>query len=150
MTTSREYTRDALVSLLGTALASLAQDVIGQKPTSTDLQGKRVLTAVVSAGSGRDPFTTQGNRSAFRFEIQNWVLATGDSWTMAQAEDRIDALEHKVAETLEANRRDGGNSPRAWDDVRYDGMSLVMQAETVQGVPYLVEAIPVMVKLARS
>lgn len=150
MTTSRELTRDALVTLLDTALVSaLAQGVIGHKPTGGDLQGKRVLVAVLSGGSLRRPFTMQGNRSSFRFEVQVWVLLSGDGWTVAQAEDRLDAVEQKVAETYEANRRASG-SPKEWDVLSYADFSMVQDVKTVQGVPYLVEGILTLAQLMRS
>lgn len=149
MSTSRETVRDELVTLLTADLVSaLAQDVIGHRPTVEDLQGKRALTAVVSAGVNRERLTMQGDRPIFYFEIQNWVLKTTTGWTVADSEDRLDDLEQQIAATFESNRK-GPGSPKEWEVLQYSGRSTIVDVDA-DGVPYTVEAIPVSAMLVRS
>ena len=144
MSTSRESTRKALVSLLTAALVGTdlpCKTVTGSKVES--LSGLTPLVSVLSAGSLREPMTFQGNRATFSFEVQVWVLQATTGWTNAQAEDAIDRIESLIAEVCESNRRTDN-----WEIVLAGATTVLEMA--VAGIPYYMERIPLTAQLIRS
>lgn len=146
MSTSRKAARDALVALLETALIGdglPVKTVSGSKPHS--LEGITPAVFVLSRGSQRNALTFAGNRALFSFAVQVWVLETMEgSWTRAQAEDALDAIEALIAGVVETYRANTN-----WDLLEYDEGSSIIEV-SVAGVPYFWESIPVNVLLGRS
>jgi len=137
---NREAVRDALAAALGTGLPS-AQAVYGYQRGGFD--GQTPVVRVMSAGSYRTRFTAQGGRGELFFLVQTWVLYADPAlnWTEAQAEDRLDQLEFELATWMESNR-----NTQYWSWIEYAGRSFINQVK-LQGQPYLVEDIPVLVKV---
>lgn len=137
---NRETVRDALAAALGTGLTS-AQAVYGYQRGGFD--GQTPVVRVMSAGSFRTRFTAQGGRGELFFLVQAWVLYADPAlnWTEAQAEDRLDQLEFELATWMENNR-----NTQYWSWIEYAGRSFVNVVK-FQGQPYLVEDIPVLVKV---
>ena len=147
--TSRETVRDALTTLLDTALVGTglpAQLVIGHKPTVSEIAKQSPVVAVMGAGSLRERQTFQGQKSAFFLTIRVWVVATDDDagWTSADAEDALDSIESIIADTIDTNR---SNAP-TWVAIGYDGRTVAVDDEVFDGVPYLQEVIPLRVEVA--
>lgn len=142
--TSRGQVRKWLAGILRTELVDergIAQQVEAYR--LPDLAGRSPVVMVLSSGSERLPFTFEGNRSRFYFDVQVWTLyADGEDWTEAEAEDRADALEVAVAEVLEAHRKEA-----LWELVTYDGRTTAEDVVTSGGVPYIVETIPIVVEV---
>lgn len=135
---SRETVRDEIASGLTTALAALAQAVYGQQePVQAGLSP---CVRVMGAGSRRPIVPETGRRSRFRYTVQVWVLAYArdGSWTAAQAEDRLDALEQAIAQWFGDNQL-GHN----WTAIEYADYSNITSAVTEAGETYLVEDIPI-------
>ena len=90
-------------------------------------------------------FGTHG--AQFHFELQIWVLyadpGATPAWTEADAEDRLDLIEKEVAEVIEDNAAVNGY----WDDIDYEGRSVVADVSTRGGAAYLLEKIPVLVEI---
>jgi len=145
VSTSRETARDALVTLLGTALVGAGlpvKTVTGSKVDS--LEGLTPLVSVLSSGSMRKRQTFQGNDATFYFEVQVWVKQESTGWTNAQAEDALDRIESLIAATYEA-----AQSTDEWEDIYFSGRTNVMEV-TVAGNSYYMERIPTITWLAKS
>ena len=145
MATSREAARDALVTLLSTALVGTglpAKTVTGSKIAT--LQGATPIVAVLSAGSERSRPPFQGAKATFHLEVLVFVRQSQTGWTNAQAEDALDDIEVLIANTYEVN-----TATANWEMVDYDGQSTVFEIE-VEGTKYYMERIPTVVRLARS
>jgi hypothetical protein len=145
MATSRKDSRDALSTLLEAALVG---DGLPVKTVSAHkeerLEGNSPLVVVLSRGSGRERLTFAGDQATFEFLVQVWVLQKATGWTQEQAEDALDRIESLIADTYETNRRDD-----EWEILEYNGKSRVFEA-SVAGVPYYVESIPTIVRLAHN
>lgn len=145
MSTSRETSRDALASLLTTALVGAglpAKTVTGSKPTV--LAGLTPLVAVLSGGTERERLTFQGDITTFYLEIQVWVSQKATGWTNAQAEDALDSIEALIAGVYESNRGTAN-----WAALEYSGRTTVIEV-TVDGNMYYLEMIPTVVRTVKS
>lgn len=145
MASGRETARDALVTLLTTALVGAGlpvKTVSGSKLTS--LEGVTPAVIVLSRGSIREAMTFAGDRGIFNFSVQTWVLQSGASWTYAQAEDALDDIESRIAAVYEANDRTAN-----WEILQHDGPTTVAEVP-VAGVPHYIENIPTQVLLGRN
>lgn len=143
--TSRETARDALVTLLTTALVGPglpAKTVTGAKVTS--LKGLTPLVSILSAGTLRERLTFQGDKPTFYLEVQVWVRQACTGWTNAQAEDALDTIESLIAAVIEGNR-----ATAEWEALEYRAPSEVREV-VVAGDPFYMERIPMLAKLARS
>jgi len=120
MSTNRETTRDALTTLLTTALVGTglpAKAVYGYQVG--DFGGLSPTVVVSSAGSERSDMTPLGGQVEFRFNIDVFVLYTdGSDWNEDDAEDRLDLIEKTIWDTLQANQRTA-----TWDNIAYSGRS---------------------------
>jgi hypothetical protein len=145
MASSRKDSRDALATLLEAALVG---DGLPVKTVSAHkeerLEGNSPLVVVLSRGTVRERMTFAGDQATFEFLVQVWVLQKATGWTQEQAEDALDRIESLIAETFETNR-----SGTEWEILEYGGQSQVFEA-SVAGVPYYVESIPTVVRLARN
>ena len=103
MASNRETARDALATLLETALDSLVEE--GYNYRIGDFEGKSPVVVVSSAGSTRQRSTFQGSRMTAYFQVDVFVLySDGSSWGEDEAEDRIDAIESAIAGVVDANQ----------------------------------------------
>jgi len=142
MSTSREASRDALVTLLSAGLVGVGlpvKTVTGSKVES--LEGLTPLVSVLSAGTLRERVTFKGDMPEFYLEVQVWVSQAQTGWTNAQAEDAIDNIEARIAAIYDSARNTDN-----WAVVDYDGRTTVTEA-SVAGTLYYLERIPTVVKL---
>jgi len=145
MSTSRETIRDALVTLLSTALVGAGlpcKTVVGSKVKA--LEALTPLVAVLSGGTLRERITFMGDKPTFYFELQVWVLQEGTGWTNAQAEDALDRIESLIAGVYESERGTAN-----WAVLEHDGRTTVIEV-TVDGKLYFMERIPTVVQTTKS
>jgi hypothetical protein len=144
MTVNREAVRDALASLLETALVGDGLPVQAvYNYQAADFGTNNPVVVVSGDGVARPPFTHQGNKADFYLNIHIFVLYSDDaSWTEADAEDRLDQIEYTIADTLEANRKYVGY----WNNILYEGRSTTGSV-MIGGDEYRFELIPVEVKV---
>lgn len=145
MSTNREVARDALVILLRAALVGVglpAKTVTGAKVET--LQGLTPLVGVLPTGTLRERFTYQGDKPIFSFDVQVWVIQSAAGWTFANSIDALDEIESLIAGVYESERRTAN-----WEVIEYAGASSILEIE-VAGIPYYLERIPTIAKLARS
>lgn len=144
MSTSRKVSRGALKDLLTTSLVGTGLPVKTVTDSKvTDLSGLTPLVSVLSGGTLREPLTFLGDHPTFGLEVQVWVLQEGTNWTTAEAEDALDDIEALIAGVYEANQGTAN-----WEILQYDGPSSIREM-AVGGVPYYVERIPTIAKLAQ-
>ena len=145
MVSARKDVREELDDLL---TAALVGDGLPVKTVTSHkaeaLEGATPLVVILSKGSDRERLTFQGDRATFEFLIQVWVLQEATGWTQAEAEDASDTIESLIAETFEDNR-----SGDEWEILQYAGQTQLFEA-SVAGVPYNVESIPVLARLAHN
>jgi len=127
-------------ALVGTGLP--VKTVSNSKQSS--LEEISPLVTVLSAGTVRERMTFQGDQASFLLNVQVWVLQTGASWTLANAEDALDDIECRIAAVYETNR-----GAAEWDVLEHAGPTTVVEV-AVAGVPYYLENIPTRVRLAKS
>lgn len=145
MATSREITRDALVTLLNTALVGVGlpvKTVTGSNVKT--LEGLTPLVAVLSGGSLRERMTLEGDKLTCHLEVQVWVLQEGTGWTNAQAEDALDRIESLIAGVYESERGTAN-----WAVLEYDGRTTVIEV-TSDGKLYFMERVPTIVRTIKS
>lgn len=102
MASNRETARDALATLIGTAMVGSGkpiQAVYNYRPA--DFGGQSPVVTVSSSGSERQRLSAQGGRASFYVQI-DWFVLYNDraSWTEDLAEDRLDLIESSMAEIL--------------------------------------------------
>lgn len=141
---NRETVRDALAALLEARLVidlGIVELVVNHKVS--DLGANSPVVAVLSAGSDRTRMTGAGSQTAFYLDVQVWTLySDGDTWTVAEAEDRADLVERRIAEVVEANQR-----TEHWEAIDYAERSIAADVTSSGGVPYLLEIIPLEVRV---
>jgi hypothetical protein len=94
----------------------------------------------------RPTLTVRGKFTRFVFDILVTVRqAGGPEWTAAKAEDLVDDLEYAVCQALTENRVAAG----IWDSINYATPS-VIEHYLDDGVPYIIEAIKVVVEVTRD
>lgn len=140
MSASRADVRQALATALTTALPS-AQAVYGFQKGG--FAGQTPVVRVMSDGSSRQRLTPTGGQSELFYLVQLWVLYTDPeaNWHEEDAENALDQLEYEVAVFV-----NGSRSTDDWQALDYGGRSMV-RVVRYQGEPYLVEDIPVVVKV---
>lgn len=140
MTVNRKDIRATLAAALTTALTT-AQAVYGYQRGG--FEGRTPVVRVMSAGSERPRYTAQGNRGTLHFLVQLWVLYTDPDagWTEANAEDALDQLEYELAAYVETYR-----ATDDWIAIDLEGRSRV-EIVRYQGLPYVVEDVPIAVKV---
>lgn len=140
---NRETVRDALAALLDTALVDgtpkLAQAVYSYQ--KADWGSLSPVVLVYSDGAARPIATYAGGKSSLYLAVGVFVAITATGgYTEATAENRLDAIEVKIAETLTANRVNEG----VWYFIDYEDRSYVEDV-SIGGVPYINENIPIRV-----
>lgn len=138
MAANRETVRDALATLLTTALVGTGlpvQQVYNYR--TGDFAGKSPVVSVWSHGSDRRRMTARGSRARFNLQVDIFVLyAMADgTWTEAQADDVLDAVELLIAGVVDANQVTAywGALDYVMESTRYD--------VAIGGVEYIQEAI---------
>ncbi|MEZ4558733.1 MAG: hypothetical protein R3A10_08095 [Caldilineaceae bacterium] len=139
---SRKTCRDALATLLGTALVGdgkPAQAVYGYQVG--DFAGASPVVTVSSAGSTRLRSSFgQCWSNVFDLSIHVFVLYSDEgSWGEDDAEDALDTIEAAVADVVLANATDAG----VWDLLSYAEEPTFTDAVEIGGVAYRRETIPV-------
>lgn len=142
---NRETGRDALVTLLSTALVGTgkpAQAVYGY--LKGDFGTESPVVVVTSSGSSPDQrAVTSRQENEFYFTIYTFTAyaIAGTTWGEDDTEDRVDLLEKTIRETLAGNR-----STANWAFIEYDGRSTV-DTVLISGVEYKREAIPIVMRI---
>jgi len=142
MSYSRETARDALATLLSTALVGVgkpAQAFYGY-PVA-DFQAQSPVVVLSSAGSERDQEAISTRRKSFlSFNIITFVLYqdTASSWTEDDAEDALDTIEATIDQVISANLTNG----TTWADIGYNGRTTAGNT-SIGGDPYRYEIIPI-------
>ncbi len=142
MAASRKTVRDALTTLLSTALVTggLAQAVYGYRVG--DFRGQSPVVVVSGAGSRRARLTRQGSAATFGLQVDVFVVyAVTGSWTEAQAEDALDGLEAAIAGVVDANQ-----VTAQWQALDYGEWSQRVDVE-VGGVEYARESVKLLVEV---
>jgi hypothetical protein len=105
-----------------------------------DFKGASPVVAVTSGGSGRASLTFQGMKATYELRIHVFVLYTdGDAWNEDDAEDRLDDIEQKIADLIEANQTTDN-----WQAISYAERSACDSVE-IGGDEYRRETITVIV-----
>lgn len=106
MAADRETVRDALATLLETALVGTglpAQAVFNHR--AGDWAGASPVVEVLSRGSDRRRMTARGSHAKFFMQVDVYVLYSDDaSWGEDDAEDALDEIEHLIAGVVESNQ----------------------------------------------
>lgn len=106
MAADRETVRDALATLLGTALVGSglpAQAVYNYR--KGDWAGASPVVEVSSRGSDRRRMTARGSQAKFFLQADVYVLYSDEaSWGEDDAEDALDEIEHLIAGVVESNQ----------------------------------------------
>lgn len=144
MSTSRETTRDALVTLLTAELTGVGLPVTTVTGSQIDLEGNTPLVMVLSDGSLRTRMTLKGDKPSFSLEVLVFVRQATTDWTAVEAEDTLDEIESLIAGVYETYRKTDD-----WDLIEYAGNTKVWIAKE-GGVDYNMEQIPTTIRLARS
>ncbi len=139
--TSRATIRAAVAALLPSALGIPAGNVLEGLPGA--FRGASPLVAVLSAGSGREPFEYDGVQPVLFLAIRTYVLlSTPDgTWTEEDAEATLDALEAGIAGVARDNA-----ATAQWMNMQYAGRSQVEDVITLDGCIYRRETIAIRVE----
>lgn len=143
--TSREIVRDALVTLLTTALVGAGlpvKTVTGSKVKN--LEGLTPLVSVLSDGTVRERKTFQGTFPTFYLVLQVWVTQEATGWTNAQAEDALDRIESIIADVFIDNVETDN-----WTLLSITDRSRILEV-TSGGRLYFVESFPVQVQTIKQ
>jgi len=140
----RQTTREALATECAAYITSVATGgIFDHKPD--DLGGIFPAVAFEAVGSERrrDKFT--GLTSVFYFSAHLFVLYAneGQSWTKAQADDALDALENELANFIEAKPKVTGN----WNNLSFNGQTTILDNVDMGGERYIDEIVPLRVEV---
>lgn len=143
MASNRETARDALATLISTAMVGTGkpvQTVYNYRPS--DFGGQSPVVTVSSSGSQRPRMTFVGGQAHYFLQVDLFVLYNDQaSWTEDLAEDRLDLIESTLAGILDANQR---YSP--WEAIGYADRSQRVDV-VVGGVEYMRESVPISVEV---
>lgn len=141
---NRETVRDALTSLLSTALVGTGkpvQAVYGYQPGT--FGNASPVVAIASAGTEPEQrAVTSRQKNNLYFNIYSFVAyaVAGTTWGEDDAEDRLDLIEKTIRDTISTNL-----STSNWAFIEYDGRS-VTDSVLVGGVEYRREIIPIRIE----
>lgn len=139
---TRETARDALASLLTTALSGICQAVYAYQVGDFEKRSPVVVITGDSANRERQSYGGSMWNTTFRYHIHSFVLYTqGTIWTEADAEDAIDDIEQAIAGMVDSN-----TSGTIWDYLSFVG-DTQMDSVVIGGEEYKHEAIPVQVRI---
>ena len=138
MSTSRQTAREGLAALLQAALvgAGLPAQAVYDYQVG-DFQGASPVVVVSSAGSERSRASLGACwHTTVYLWVHVFVLYSDGTWTEADAEDKVDAIEAAIADVVLANSSYSGY----WDKLIYDEPTLLDGVE-IGGVEYRREVI---------
>ena len=140
---NRETVRDQLATLLNAKLVTadgIVQAVYNYR--IGDFQGLSPVVIVSSGGSNRELISAippPGVRNAvFLLTVFVFVRYAAESWTEAQAEDRLDLIEATIVGVLDDNAR----VTNVWNAIDYQANS-VRSDVVIGGKDYIQEVIPI-------
>lgn len=140
---SRKLVRDELVTLF--AANGSWQEVYGYFPSAALAAGRTPVLMIRSRGTRQDMAGVWINPASYRFLLSSFVLAysSSDSWTSANAEDKLDELDKVLRQVI----RDNVGSLTYADNLRFEeGFSDVSDID-LGGNPYIVETRAILVDL---
>ena len=139
---SRKIIRKKIAELLGPVVATAgASETKSYQPSTI---GATPGVYVRTTSSDRPPLTVRGKATRFEFDILLLVLQSdkkNPNWTEDKAEDLLDDLEAAVCEFMTTYRVVADY----WDSIEYARPSKIEHFYE-EGLPYLLEAIPVEVE----
>lgn len=137
MAQDRQTTREALATEAAAYVTS-AQAIYDYKPD--DANGQFPILAFESSGSARTRVRFQGTHSVFAFNAHILVLYADpdQSWTKANADDAVDAMEHELATFIEAKPHVDGK----WKNLQQVGPSVILDTVMIGGDRYIDEVVP--------
>lgn len=143
---TREAVRDELVSLFQTN--GSWQVVYGHFPSVAETEGKTPILVIRSRGTSQVFAGEHTNPAQYRFLISSFVLAYSedDSWTSANAEDKLDELDKVVRQVIRDN---AGGGTYADNFLFEEGFSDVSDI-VIEGLPYIVETRVLVATLSRG
>lgn len=150
---SRELARDRLATLLETELVDttpkIAMKVYNHHPLDFSDDGSPAVL-VLSSGIARPKagVGSQQYRAMVRLEIVTFVpkAAKGSTWTAEKVEDRLDALEVRIAKAVAEHQGEAGY----WQNIWYqDGAYSDIFPSTLGGEAYMSERIFIQVRLEK-
>jgi hypothetical protein len=138
---SRELVRDELVVLF--VANGSWQEVYGYFPSVSEMEGKTPILIIRSRGTEQDMAGLDTNPAVYRFLLSSWVLAysESDSWTSANAEDKLDELDKTVRQII----RDNAGSLTNGDVIRFEAGQSQVDDMIIEGLPYIVETRAILV-----
>ena len=143
MASNRETARDALATLISTAMVGTGkpvQAVYNYRPA--DFGGQSPVVTVSSSGSQRPRMTFAGGQAHFYLQVDMFVLYNDQaSWTEDLSEDRLDLIESTLAGILDANQR---YSP--WEAIGFTDRSQRVDV-VVGGVEYARETVTIVAEV---
>lgn len=145
MAVSRKNIRTKIAELL-LAVCPSASEVLAYQPSKI---GATPGIYVRSMSADRPPLTVRGKFTKFQFDILVLVLQSDRNatppWTEDKAEDLLDDLEAEVCAMLTTYRVVEGY----WDSIDHSQPSNI-EHFVDEGVPYIIEAIHVVVEVQRD
>lgn len=136
---TRKQVREAIGVMLAAAMVGAGKtceasfDYLPPK-----FEGKSPVICINSGGTLGMPYTLQGLRPAYYYEIVAFVAREDEQ----DSEDELDNVAQELYDTLEANIK-----TTDWESIDYDGRSEILPAN-VGGDPYWMEATPVVATVA--
>jgi hypothetical protein len=136
---SRKLVRDELVALFiasGFWTVSAVNNVYGYFPSANEIGGKSPLLVILSDGTRQEMSGAWSNKASYAFRCITLVLADSDSdsWTSANAEDRLDELDRAFRQVI----RSAASLTNA-DSLRFDEGYSERIDVNLGGKPYIRE-----------
>jgi hypothetical protein len=141
-----ELVRDELVALF--IADGSWQQVYGYMPAGSELVGLSRFLVIRRRGTLQQSSGQWTNPVDYRFAITSFVLAYSDidSWTSAQAEDKLDELDQKIRQIIRTNMGDFTNC----DIIAIEDSFSEVRDITIENKPYIAEARFVIAKLVNG
>lgn len=142
--TTRKTIRDDIAGLF-TATGSWS-NVYSGMPAYSAIAGDSPVMTIITDGTGTTFNSLNHNPRVHNFLVTNWILytRTDDSWSYTDAEDKLDALELVVAQTIRDNAAGSGVA----DLLQFSGTASVIDRIVIQNTRYLRETFTVVATLA--
>lgn len=148
--TNRETVRDALATLLQSALVGTGKPVQEVTAYERGEIGASPLIMVLSGGSRRKQHGMNREKWKNHFRLVVRVIVkdadAGESWTEQNVEDSLDLIEKGIADVLADNR--GASPPTSaipWNYITFeDGFSII---GPVKDRPYILEELSIIAEV---
>ena len=143
MASNRETVRDALATLISTAMVGTGkpvQAVYNYRPS--EFGGQSPVVTVSSQGSERPRLSFAGGQATHFLQVDVFVLYNDQaSWTEDLAEDRLDLIESMLADIVDPRQRYS-----SWEAIGYEERSRRI-AVVIGGVEYAWESITIGIRV---